>query len=94
MAMKDEFPNHDSLDELVRTYLEQQAQREDTTALKARVLASISRHDSVNDALDAEPIIVAARGKRALRRVWKPAAYVAATATAVMIAFVLGRMEN
>ena len=93
MAMKDESPDHHSLDELVRAYLEQQAEREDTTALKARVFASISRHDSVNDALDEEPI-TAARGRRKLGRLWKPAAYVAATAAAVMIAFVLGRMEN
>ena len=94
MAKNDGFRDHHSLDELVRAYLEQQAQREDTTALKARVFASISTRDSVNDALDAEPIIIAARGKRTLRRVWKPAAYVAATAAAVTIAFVLGRMEN
>ena len=92
MTMNDESQDRHPIDDLVRAHLEQQAERTDTTALTARVLASIATGSDGNEA--TESVATRARSNSTLRRFLKPLVYVAATASAVLIAFVVGRMDT
>jgi hypothetical protein len=90
--MDSESPERHPIDDLVRDYLEQQAEQEDTAALTARVLASISDQDRIVG--EVQSPTPALRVRPFARRFMKPAAYVAATAAALWIAFVVGRMDT
>ena len=90
--MDSELPDKHPIDDLVRDHLEQQAEQEDTTALTARVLASVSTQDSF--AVEPESPAAVSHINRITRRLMKPIAYLAASAAAVLIAFVVGRMNT
>ena len=90
--MDSELPDKHPIDDLVRDHLEQQAEQEDTTALTARVLASVSTQDSF--AVEPESPAAVSHINRITRRLMKPIAYLAASASAVLIAFVVGRMNT
>jgi hypothetical protein len=90
--MDRKFPDRHPIDDLVRDYLEQQAEQEDTAALTARVLASISTQDPI--VAEAQPPTPASHIKQLTRRFMKPVVYVAATAAALLIAFIVGRMDT
>ena len=90
--MDRKFPDRHPIDDLVRDYLEQQAEQEDTAALTARVLASISTQDPI--VAEAQPPTPASHIKQLTRRFMKPIAYAAATAAALLIAFIVGRMDT
>ena len=90
--MDRKFPDRHPIDDLVRDYLEQQAEQEDTAALTARVLASISTQDPI--VAEAQPPTPASHIKQLTRRFMKPVVYVAATAAALLIAFIVGHMDT
>lgn len=89
--METKPPDKHPIDDLVRDYLEQQAEQEDTAALTARVLASISKQDPI--VAEAQLPTPASHTRQLARRSMKPVAYMAATAAALWGAFVVGRMD-
>jgi hypothetical protein len=90
--MDRQSPDKHPIDDLVRDHLVQQADQEDTAALTDRVLASISiLHPIVADAQSPVP---ASNIRQVTRRFMKPVVYVAATAAALLIAFIVGRMDT
>jgi hypothetical protein len=90
--MNRKSPERHPIDDLVRDYLEQQAEQEDTAALTARVLASISTQNPI--VAEAQSPTPASNTGQITRRFVKPVAYVAAAAAALLIAFVVGRMDT
>ena len=85
-------PDRHPIDDLVRDHLQQQAEQEDTTALTARVLASISTQDPI--VAEAQSPAPTSNIRQVTRRFMKPVAYVAASAAALLIAFIVGRMDT